>query len=271
MTRDDRPPATLDDALRQLAAAIDVPPAPDYAERVIAHLERQTTPRSRIPGLAGVSGVRRLLLAAAVVLVTTSVLVAVPGTRHALASWFGFSGIKIHSEPGPSITLPTTPAPLAAGRPVTMTEARHAAANRIALPRHLPAPAQVYLRRDGKALIVTFAYRTAPVLKPTPETGYALVVTEIFDSGYPVLEKILHTGAAAEPVRIHGNAGVFIDGPQEIINIDNSPTSQGSGVVHEVPPRASANTLIWNDSAATYRIEGTFTRTTAVSLATTFA
>src|SRR5262249_17450599 len=151
------------------------------------------------------------------------------------------------NESGSSITPPTTPAPLAAGRQVTLAEAQHTTANRIALPGHLPAPAQVYLRREGNASIVTFAYRTVPSLKPTPATGYALVVTQIFDAGEPLLEKILPPGAAAQPVRIHGHAGVYINGPQEIINVDDS---QGSGVVHEVPPRASANTLIWSDTTA---------------------
>jgi hypothetical protein len=151
-----------------------------------------------------------------------------------------------------------------------MAEAQHAAANRIALPARLPAPAPVYLHRDGKALIVTLAYRSTPSLKPTPESGYALIVTEIFDAGQPILEKILLAGATAEPVQIRGNAGVFIHGPQEIINLDRTPTSQDSNVVHEVPPRASANTLIWSDNTATYRIEGAFTRDAAMNLASSF-
>jgi hypothetical protein len=271
MTRDYRSRADIEDALRQLAGTIDTPPAPDYAERVVARLADGSRARSHGRGFLTVRSTRRLLLAAAIILITAAVLAAVPDTRRALASWFGFSGIKIHSESGPpTITPPTTPAPLAAGREVTLAEAQHAAANRIALPQQLPTPTRVYLRSDGAAVVVTLAYGTTPSLKPTPETGYALVATEIFDAGEPVLEKILRSGATAQPVRIRGNTGVFIHGPQEIINIDHTATGQGPDVVHEVPPRASANTLIWSSNTATYRIEGNFTRDVAVSLASTF-
>jgi hypothetical protein len=269
MSRDYVSRAEIEDALRQLAAAIDPLPAPDYADRVTALLADGT--RARRHTWRPVWGARRVLLALAVVLIAAGVLVAVPGTRHALASWFGFRGIKIHSAPGTqTVTQLPTPAPLDAGRQVTLAEAQHAAADRIALPRHVPEPTRVYLRRDGSAVVITLAYRTVPSLKPAPETGYALIVTEIFDAGEPVLEKILHAGAIAEPVQIHGNAGVYIRGPQEIINIDRPSTGQGSETVHEVPPRISANTLIWSVDTATYRIEGAFTRDAAVGLANSF-
>lgn len=262
----------IENALRQLTATIDIPSAPDYAERIVGQLERQTTVRSHAPRFRGVRGVRRALLAAAIVLITAGVLAAVPDTRHAIASWFDFSGIKIHTEPGRStVAPPTTPAPLAAGRQLTLSEAQDAATNRIALPAQLPAPTRVYIHRDGSALVITLAYRRTPSLKPTPETGYALVVTEIFDAGQPIFEKLLLMGAHAEPVQIRGEAGVFIRGPQEIINLDQTRTGQGAGIVHDVPPRASANTLIWSDHTATYRIEGAFARDAAVSLASSFS
>jgi hypothetical protein len=270
MTRDHGSRAEIQNALRQLAATIDTPPAPDYADLVVQQLRSEIDVRSRAPRYLAVRGARRVLLAAALVLILAGVLAAVPGTRHAIASWFDFSGIRIHSEPGSTVATPTTPAPLAAGRQVTLAEAQHAAADRVTLPADLPPPTRVYLHRDRAALVVTLAYRSSPSLKPTPETGFALVVTEIFDAGEPILEKILLAGASAESVQIRGHVGVFIHGPQAVINFDRAASSQGSEVVHEVPPRASANTLIWSDGTATYRIEGALTRDAAVSLANSF-
>jgi|SRR5215475_11271929 len=269
MTHDDRSRVEIEGALRQLAASIDTPPAPDYAELVIPRLEREATARFHPQRFPAARGAKRVLLAAAIILIMAGVLAAVPDTRHAIASWFSFSGIKIHSEPGrSSLTPPTTPAPLAAGRQVTLSAAQDAAADRIELPAELPAPTQTFLYRDGSALVVTLAYRSTPSLNPTPETGYALVVTEIFNAGQPIFEKILFTGATAERVDIRGEPGVFIHGPQEILNLDRAIHDPDS--VHEVPPRASANTLIWNDNTATYRLEGAFTRDAAVSLASSF-
>ena len=213
---------------------------------------------------------RRFAVAAAFVLVAVVVTVAVPGTRHALASWLGFKGIEIRTAPTRTSTVQITPAPLAAGSQVTLQQAQRAATNRIALPATLQPPDRTYLRPDGTALVVTLAYRRASTLKPTPDTGYALIVTEIFDAGDPVLEKLLHTGATTTSVQIHGRPGVFIKGPQEIINLDHSRTDHGTDVVHEVEPRASANTLIWSDSNGTYRLEGDFTRQAALDLADSF-
>ncbi len=274
MTGDYRSREELEGALRMLAQTIEFPPPPDYAERVVRQLTDEaaaTSSGARTGRLRMVPthGMRRLLVAAALVLLTGAVLVAVPGTRHALASWFGFAGIDIRTAPSRSSTSQATPAPLSAGREVTLEEAQHASTNRLALPANLQQPDRVYLRRDGAALIVTLAYRTARTLKPTPDTGYALIVTEIFDAGEPVLEKMLHTGARTTPVGVRGRPGIFVEGPQEIINLEHTSTN-GTVIVHEVDPRASANTLIWSDSTATYRLEGGFTRQAALDLANSF-
>jgi hypothetical protein len=265
----------LDSALRTLTRTIEIPPPPDYAERVVAQLADgavQSRSHARISRFRGVrsQATRRLLVAAALLLFTAAVTVAVPVTRHAWASLFGFTGIDIRTAPGSSSQLPASPAPLAAGRAVSLPDAQRAARNRIGLPAQLPPPDQVFLRRDDGAVVVTLAYRTAGTLAPTPDTGYALLITEIFDAGDPLLEKILHSGATTTPVRIHGRPGVFVHGPQEIINVDHSRTDHGVDVVYEVAPRASADTLIWSDSAGTYRLEGDFTQPVAVGLANSF-
>jgi len=275
MTNDRRSRNDLEEALRTLVQTIEVSPPPNYVERVLrqltdeAHLARS---RSRISRswIAASHRMRRFAVAAALVLIAMVVTVAVPGTRHALASWLGFTGIEIRTAPSRASTVQVTPAPLAAGPQLTLQQAQRATTDRIALPANLQPPDRTFLRRDGAALVVTLAYRKASTLKPTPDTGYALIVTEIFDAGDPVLEKLLHTGATTTSVQVHGRRGVFIEGPQEIINLDHSRTDHGLDVVHEVAPRASANTLIWSDSDGTYRLEGDFMRQAALDLAGSF-
>jgi hypothetical protein len=272
MTREYRAREEVERALQLLAQTIQIPPHPDYAERVLHQLtDESASPASSRTRLRIIpaGGVRRLLLAAAVVLICGATVVVIPGTRHALASWFGFAGVDIRSAPSRSTTPHTTPAPPSTDREVTLQDAQQTAGGRLALPTDLQPPDRVYLRRDGAALIVTLAYRTASTLKRTPDTGYALVVTEIFDAGDPVLEKLLHTGATATPVLIGSWPGVFIEGPQEIINVEHS-MSKGMMTVHEVAPRTSANTLIWSDGTATYRLEVEFPRQVALNFAKSF-
>jgi len=275
MTDDRRSREDLEKALRALAPMVEVPPPPDYADRVLHRLAEDAArsgPGSLISRswIAASHRMRRFAVAVALVLIAMVVTLAVPGTRHAVASWLGFTGIDIRTAPSRASTAQVTPAPLAAGRQVTPQQAQRAATNRIALPANLQPPDRTFLRRDGAAVVVTLAYRKASTLKPTPDTGYALIATEIFDAGDPVLEKLLHTGATTTSVRVHGRPGVFIEGPQEIINLDHSRTNHGMDVVHEVAPRASANTLIWSDSKGTYRLEGDFTREAALDLAGSF-
>ena len=250
MTSDRRSHHELENDLRDLASTLELSP-PDYAERVLRRLGDETgAPRraARPTWTVRSTAMRRLVTATAALLIAALLTLAVPGGRQAVASWFEFVGIDIRSAPTrstPAPVTPVTPAPLAAGPRVTLDQAQRAATDRVRLPANLAPPDRVFLRRDGAAVIVTLAYRTAATLNPTPDTGYALLVTEIFDAGKP---------------------GVFIAGPQEVVMLDHSRKSHGQPTLHQVSARASANTLIWGDGPTTYRLEGDFTQGVALEL-----
>jgi len=152
---------------------------------------------------------------------------------------------------------------------VSLAEARAAMAGHLKLPAGLPAPAGIYLRRDRAAVVVTLAYRAAPHLRPTADTGYALILTEIARAGRPQFEKMISTGAREVAVTVAGHRGVFIQGPQEIVTLGNARPDQGQPELHQVAARASADTIIWADPAVTYRLEGDFAKSVAVKLAST--
>lgn len=265
MTIDNLSHDDLEQLLRALADTLQPDAAPDYAALVVPHLDKRSRPALHLA--------RRLLLAAALVLAAIVTTVAVPASRHALASWLGFSGIDVQRAPSNSpLPVPITPASLNAGRRVTLGEARAAVGtHHIALPANLPAPDRVYVRRDRAAVVVTLAYRHAAGLPPTIDTGYSLIVTEMFDAGLPLYQKILHSGAVVATVQVSDDPGLFLTGPQELITLDNTRTDHGSSVVHDIAARASANTLIWSNSAGTYRIEGDFSRRAALALGESFA
>jgi hypothetical protein len=123
----------------------------------------------------------------------------------------------------------------------------------------LPAPTDIYLYEDRAAVVATLAYRRVPGLRPTPDTGYALILTEIFDAGHPFIEKILHSGATADAVSVAGHRGVFIAGPQEVL------MEHDGDLTSPVLPRSSANTLIWG-GAVTFRLEADAGRRAALRL-----
>lgn len=263
-------PIDIDVALRELAASLDVSPAPDYAARVLPLLDE--APAGRVIRLRP-RGFSRLLLAAAAVLsAALATTIAVPASRHVLTSWFGFSAIEIRTAPTtalppslpPTSSIPDVPG---AGKSTTLHAARVASKDRLALPSDLPRPTMVFEYEQEGAIVVTLAYRHAAGLDPTPDTGFALLITEVFDAGHPILVKLLHSGASAVQVDVNGAAGVYVRGPQEIMNEGRTTTANGMQVVHEVAPRASANTLIWGVGPVTYRLEADFGRADAVALA----
>lgn len=264
-----RSPFDVEAALHELASLLDVPPAPDYSALVLRQLDDRPRRRLVVPRPHRVS---KLLLAAAALLAALITTVAVPATRHAFASWFGFSGIDIRTAPSSQPPLPTpstgapSPGELGLGQRTSLARARSASGDRLELPAGLAAP-RAFVYSDDGATVVTLAYRHAPGLRPTPDTGFALLVTEVFDAGHPVLEKLLHSGATTSEVRVNGWRGVYIRGPQEIMDLDRTRTRNGQEVVHEVAPRASANTIIWSDNHGTYRLEADMNRRVALALA----
>ena len=269
-----RSKADIERELQDLARTLNAP-AHDYSDQVLralaAHSQEPAPVTHRPPGAGLSPRARRILIAAVAVLIAIAVTIAVPGSRRALASWFGFAGIEIRHAPIRTSPPPAAglPVPLHAGAKVTLAEARAAIAGQLQLPAALPAPTAVYLRRDRAAVVVTLAYATAPRLRPTADTGYALILTEIANAGHPLFEKIIGMNARAVVVTVARDPGVFINGPQEIITVDPSRPSQGQPTVHEVAARSSANTIIWRHGSITYRLEGDFSRRAAVALAST--
>jgi hypothetical protein len=265
-----RTPFDVDAALRDLAGSLEIPPPPDYAARVLPLLDG--APAGPVVRLHPRRVSRLLLAAAAVLLAALATTVAVPASRHVLTSWFGFSGIEIRTAPSsliPPPPGPPGPAGLGAGELTTLHHARLLSGGRLALPAGLSAPTDVLADENNGATVITLAYRTAPGLRPTPDTGYALIVTEIFDAGKPVLEKLLHTGSHVSRARIAGSVAVFVRGPQQLITIERDPNASGGEVDREVAPRASANTIMWAAGPVTYRLEADFSRSAAVALAKT--
>jgi hypothetical protein len=271
----DRDRDRLDGELRRLAASIETPTPTDYPERVrraLAAAAPSPAPRARRSLRRG--ALRRVAVAATAVVALVAVALAVPTSRHALASWFGFPGIEIsrgHGQPPPPPRSTVSPSLVGAGTRVSLFTAQRAMGRSLRLPAALASPTNVLLDRDNRAVVVTIAYRSAFGLRPTPHTGYALVVTEIGFAGQPLFEKILQPGASASAVTVAGaHPGAFIAGPQAILSLDPSRTDNGQPTLHAIAPRTSANTLIWNDGTVTFRIEGDFRQQEALGIADRF-
>lgn len=255
--------ATVELALRDLAAALTVDDDKDYSGHVLRSLSAAPTqpPAER--------QLRRLRLVTAVVAVAlaAAVVALVPASRHAVAEWFSFGGVEI--KPGPVPTEPTlTPLDprgrhLGLGSPMSFDRAESVAGFRLREVTSLGRPDAVYVLGTRGDAVVSLVYTARPGLPAGDLTGVGAILTEIRGGGHPLLEKIIGHDSRATAVSVDGAQGVYISGPQELLLAD------GRDNVTDTQPRLAADSLIWQPDDITYRLEADLGQAAMLSLAST--
>ena len=263
----------LEQALADLAAALEFPPTPDLAAAVGARLEEAPVPAPararRRPWLIGLSGWRRLAVAGLVaVLLAAAVLVASPGTREAVARRLGLRGVGVELGGPPPPTVTTRPGErldLGLGQRVTLEEARR----RVGFPVLVPGaagfrqPAAVFVNENtppgGR---VDLVYRARPGLPASPFTDVGLLVTELRGRPTPDFIKKVARAGLVEEVTVDGQPGYWFSGePHFFTYLD------ATGQFRDEQTRLAGNTLIWQRGDLTLRIEGQIGRQEALALA----
>jgi hypothetical protein len=208
-----------------------------------AEIEWPPTPELRLPALPERRRRplwRPLLVAAAVLLVAACVAALVPGARSAILHWFRIGGASVERVQ----TLPPAERrslEAALGRPVGAAEAE----------RVLGAPVRV--PRDARRL-----YVQGGVVSALLETGAGTVLfSELRSHDLPMLLKKLASGSTTvEFVTVNGGTGAWIAGTGHVV------------IFPAAPPRLAGNTLLWEESGVTYRLERAgLDRQTALALA----
>ncbi len=215
----------------------------------------------RIRALGRPSRRRAVALAAALVLLPTAAIAAVPETRHAVLEWLGIEHVRVER-------VPRLPAGLAAldrvdlGTRVASTmQAGRRAGFAVAVARGLGAPDAIFVSAGG---VVSLAYEPRPGLPRDRQTGVGLLVTQLRARGLPdyVAKKIAGPRTRVEAVRVGGDKGVFVSGePHELLIV------QPDGMIRPLPARLAGNTLALERGGVVTRLEGRFDRAAALSLA----
>jgi len=236
--------ATLARELRDLGPWLVTPTPPDVRAAVRARLSTGT-PRTSS---------RRWLSAAAAVLVALTIAVVPPArtaVAHAATAILRFAGIEFDSRPGTD-PLPTTPSPLPRIHSAVLDEARRLARFPVGVPAGLGPPESVQLAdpdATGAPRVVSLLYR-----------GGTLRLDEFDGQLEPFFIKSVIAGGAIWTT-VNGYQAVWIPTPHPVSYVDRD------GVRHDETARLAAATLIWNDTAVTYRLEGPFTLDEALAIA----
>jgi hypothetical protein len=256
----------IEQRLALLRADIAWPATPLLAGRVGARISRPVIVRG--PWFQS-----RWALAAAAVLVVAAGLLAYTPSRDAIASWFNLHTIitRVNHLPSPS-PQPSGPVGkrLGLGDPTTLGAAQSKLSWKIVVPASLGQPDGVYLQLpplgppQGE---VTLVYTARPGLKPSPQTGVAVLVTEAngkVDANF--FGKMLGSDATLEDVTVNGHPGYWISGtPHGFFFTD------ADGNFRNETFRLATNTLIFDDNGIIVRIEGDLTKAQALEIATSLS
>jgi hypothetical protein len=229
--------ADLEQELRDLGTALDVPEPPDVRGLVRARIESQR----RSPAI------RPRWVVAALAAILAAGLAASPDARAAIAEVIRIAGIDVRW--GENAEAPTTPrSPLPGQRPTDLEAAREQVGFEIGVPERLGEPDRVLVADAGR--VVTLLYGPAS----------DRIRLDEFDGR---LERVFvkTLGIEAEQALVTGDTAWWLPEPHPIRYVDRD------GVVRDETARLAGHTLIWESDGVSYRLEGDLTREQAVAIA----
>lgn len=244
-------------ALQALGEALDVtgPEGSDPASVALGRIAARATP----PPRRASSWRRPVALAAAALVVAALVLVAVPGSRAALARWLGVGSVRIVTTDDP---IPELSGPYDLGEAVALDVAIDRAPGPL-VPDGLGRPDAAYVGAPtGAVTVVWRASDDLPPLAPGPE-GAGLVVTALPAAiADPLLTKVGSAGTLVEATTVGDHRGYWLAGSPHFVHIGD-----GNGDAEPGRVRLAGNTLLWEDGDITYRLESALGRDEAVAMA----
>jgi hypothetical protein len=227
----------LEQELRALGTALDVPEPPDVRGPVRARIE---APR-RSPAIRPRWAIATLTAILAVG------LAASPDARAAIADVIRIAGIDVRW--GDDTDAPTTPrSPLPGQHPTDLETAREQVGFEIGVPEGLGEPDRVVVADAGR--VATLLYGPA---------SDRIRIDEFDGRLEPVFVKSL--GFDTEQALVTGETAWWLPEPHPIRYVDRD------GVVRAETARLAGRTLIWESGGVSYRLEGDLTRDEAVAIA----
>ncbi len=194
-------------------------------------------------------------------------VVAVPGTRHTLARWFGLSNTRIVVPPSTGSTI-TTPATFPTTTPPAGIDLS-AAEREVGLPAPVPSllgpPQEVSVTHPPAAGQITLVYAPSALLPASPIPGVGALVS-VFKANVEagIFQKVVEPGTTVETVQIYGTTGYWLSGAPHSYGYS---TPDGQFTIDTL--RLATNTLLWEVNGVTYRLEARIDRATALRIANT--
>jgi hypothetical protein len=229
----------LEQLLAGIRAEIAFPAEPDVAAAVVARLEER--PRRPFPW-------RTAALALAVLAVAIGAAFAVPQARTTILRWFHLRGVTVERVQ----TLPPAVERSQAGglgSRMSLAEAERIVGFHLALPPFEHGrPRRAYVRDAQLASVIVRAH------------GEPVLLSEFRSTNPEFLRKSTATETRVEPVRVDGEAGLWIEGGTHVLIYPGGSTEPGAVLIR-------GNVLLWVHRNLTLRLEGKLSKGEALRLA----
>lgn len=251
-------------ALHALGKRITYPPTPDLAAAVRRELQANPT-APRDPWWKPLFQPRKLAtIAAAILLLTTLVVAAIPGARTTVAGWLGVPGV-IFTDSTPAAEITPIGNWYRIGRPVTLDEARAQVPYNVLVPTQpgLEEPDEVWLDPLAVDGAVWFVYHANTQLPEASATGAGLLISQFRGELNPgMYGKGIPTGTQVEEITMNGKPGFWITGDPHTFSYFDPDGRAAQDTI-----RLAGNTLLWQRGSLTLRLESALDRDSAIAIA----
>ena len=262
MTREPMREQELEATLTDLGERLAYPRPTRLGDAVLARL-REPRPRRwwdavLSPRYAFAPAIATLLL----ILVVS--LAAVPDVRAAADEFLRLRGIDIFRTTATPSAPVASPALQFPGERVSLEQARSRAPFlRVPTDARLGNPDQVYLDQTQAGTRVTLVYVSRAGIPVSREAGVSAVVVAFRGrvDEQSLFGKAIPAGTRAEEVTVNGGRGFWIEGaPHQFFYRD------AAGNIQPETLRLAGNTLLWEQSDATFRLEAQVSRDDAIRI-----
>ena len=295
----------LERQLAALAERLDVDVGQRLVRDVLASLDAVGGAASAAGRRRDVPRRRRRIVAAAVAAALVTPL-AVPGSRHVIAHWFGISSTRIERSPTApvapqlpatvptnvppnvpaarpaggadtaptgSASIPTTatatfPAALRLGEPTTAADAAARTGLPVPMPTALGAPGAIFVVTPPVSGQVVVVYPASATLPASPVAGVgALLSTVPGTIDRGMFVKFAGAGTVVEELTFVSASGSTVHAIWLAGEPHQYAFDDPAGSLVLDDLRLATNTLLWNDNGVGYRLEASIARDEAVRIA----
>jgi hypothetical protein len=204
-------------------------------------------------------------VAATLTVILAAAFILTPAFADALGHLLNMPGVQIYQVPQSPTARPNASPPTFAGQRVaTAAEASRLAGFTVRTPAALGEPSAIYV--ETAPARVTIVYASVEGIPVSPQAGVSAIIVEFRATlQTQIMSKVVGPDTFLDAVPLGNGVAYYLSGkPHQFFFFDPGGNLQSETL------RLAGNTLLWEESGYTYRLEAQVSREEAVRIASSF-